>query len=177
MRDARGAAEQGDKVGQYRKRVIWMIYITGDTHGNQVMWDTCITPLLKKGDMIIVPGDFGIGFFNGKYWSEELFFDYIAGQEYMVLFCDGNHENFDKLNDYEISDWNGGKVHRICRNLIHLMRGEVYMLEGKKSLSWAVIPLRIKNIESREERGGQMKCPGRRNTEMRRRICKRMASR
>lgn len=56
-----------------------MIYITGDTHGNQVMWDACITPFLKKGDTIIIPGDFGIGFFDGMYGSEELFFDYIAG--------------------------------------------------------------------------------------------------
>lgn len=50
----------------------------------------------------------------------------------MVLFCEGNHENFEKLNGYEISDWNGGKVHRIRRNLIHFMRGEVYMVNGKK---------------------------------------------
>lgn len=96
------------------------------------MWDACITPFLKKGDTIIIPGDFGIGFFDGMYGSEELFFDYIAGQDYMVLFCEGNHENFEKLNGYEISDWNGGKVHRIRRNLIHLMRGEVYMVNGKK---------------------------------------------
>ena len=108
-----------------------MIYVTGDTHGNQVLWDIGITSFLKKGDIIIVTGDFGIGFFNGKYWAEEMFFDYLAEQEYTTLFCDGNHENFDKLKAYDISEWNGGKVHRIRDNVIHLMRGEIYEIEDR----------------------------------------------
>lgn len=76
-------------------------------------------------------GDFGIGFFDGRYWTEEMFYDYIAEQEYRVLFCDGNHENFDKLNGYEVSLWNGGRGHIIRKNLIHLMRGEVYKIDEK----------------------------------------------
>lgn len=109
-----------------------MIYVTGDTHGNQILWDACITSFLKPGDTIIVLGDFGIGFFDGKYWPEEMFFDYLAEQPYTVLFVDANHENFDKLNAYEVSEWNGGRVHRIRPNVIHLMRGEIYEIDGKK---------------------------------------------
>ena len=37
-----------------------MIYITGDTHGNQFKWLEQIDPVLKEGDIIIVCGDFGI---------------------------------------------------------------------------------------------------------------------
>ena len=49
-----------------------------------------------------------------------------------VLFIDGNHENFEILNSYEVEEWNGGKVHKISDKLIHLMRGQVYEIEGKK---------------------------------------------
>lgn len=87
-----------------------MTYVTGDTHGNQVLWDACITPFMKTGDMIIVAGDFGIEFFDGRYWSEEMFYDYLEEQPYTVFFCDGNHENFHKLNAYEVKEWNGGRV-------------------------------------------------------------------
>lgn len=106
-------------------------FVSGDMHGNQVLWDACINSFLKPGDTIIVLGDFGIGFFDGKYWTKEMFYDYIAEQEYRVLFCDGNHENFDKLNGYDVSLWNGGRVHAIRNNLIHLMRGEVFKINDK----------------------------------------------
>lgn len=42
--------------------VMNMIYVTGDTHGNQFKWLEQIDPILKEGDIIIVCGDFGIGF-------------------------------------------------------------------------------------------------------------------
>ena len=109
-----------------------MYYVTGDTHGDQILWDVCITKFLTSGDTIIVAGDFGFGFFDGRYWPQEMFFDYLAEQNYTVLFCDGNHENFDKLNQYEVSEWKGGRVHFIRENVIHLMRGEIYDIDQKK---------------------------------------------
>ena len=48
----------------------------------------------------------------------------------MVLFVDGNHENFDNLYSCPVEDWNGGKIHKIRHNLIHLMRGEIYQIDG-----------------------------------------------
>lgn len=107
-----------------------MIYDTGDIHANQYKWVEQIHPALSSGDILIVNGDFGIGFWNGRYWSEETFFDWISEQEYTVLFVDGNHENFNKLNDYPVELWNGGRIHKIRHNLIHLMRGEVYNIDG-----------------------------------------------
>lgn len=50
-----------------------MIYITGDTHGNQYKWVEQIEPVLSPSDTLIVTGDFGVGFWNGRYWSEETF--------------------------------------------------------------------------------------------------------
>lgn len=47
-----------------------------------------------------------------------------------MLFIDGNHEDFDKLDSYPVETWCGGKVHKIRNNVIHLMHGEVYCIEG-----------------------------------------------
>lgn len=107
-----------------------MIFITGDTHGNQYKWVEQIEPVLSSSDTIFVCGDFGIGFWDGKYWSEEKFYDFLSEQAYTVLFIDGNHENFEKLNKYPVERWCGGQVHKIRPNVIHLMRGEVYDIEG-----------------------------------------------
>lgn len=107
-----------------------MFYITGDTHGNQFKWVEQIEPTLSPADMILVCGDFGVGFWNVRYWSEETFYDFLSEQDYTILFIDGNHENFDKLNSYPVEIWCGGKVHKIRNNVIHLMRGEVYCIEG-----------------------------------------------
>lgn len=36
------------------------------------------------------------------------------------------------LNSYPTEIWNGGKVHKINDSLIHLMRGQIYTINGKK---------------------------------------------
>lgn len=36
------------------------------------------------------------------------------------------------LEEYPIEDWNGGKVQKITDNIIHLCRGNVFELDGKK---------------------------------------------
>lgn len=41
-----------------------------------------------------------------------------------------NHENHVLLDSYPISEWNGGKVHFIAPSIIHLMRGQVYNIDG-----------------------------------------------
>ena len=106
-----------------------MIYTTGDTHANQYKWAEQIDAVLSPTDIILVCGDFGIGFWSGRYWSEETFYDFLSEQKYTVLFIDGNHENFDKLYSYPVEIWCGGKVHKIRHNIIHLMRGEIYCID------------------------------------------------
>lgn len=109
-----------------------MICVTGDTHGNRELWYDCINNSLNDGDTIIILGDFGFSFFDGMSLTEGEFYDYLTEKNYTVLFIDGNHENFDKLNAYPIDYWNGGRVHYIRKNVIHLMRGEIYDIDGKK---------------------------------------------
>lgn len=102
--------------------------VFGDPHGRpDVIWEVIQNTL---GSINICVGDFGHGFI-GDYCSEEKFYDYIAEQDTLILFVDGNHEDFSKLNSLPVSIWNGGKVHMIRHNLIHLMRGEVYTINEK----------------------------------------------
>ena len=108
-----------------------MILVTGDTHGT-IDYDKvdCLNKnkILGKNDYLIIAGDFG-GVWN-SYTLEESLAPY-AKLPFTVLFVDGNHENFDLLNAYPVSIWNGGKIHKIKDNIIHLMRGQIFTIEGK----------------------------------------------
>lgn len=105
-----------------------MIYITGDMHGDYSRFKKM--PNIKKNDFLIVCGDFGFIWDGSK--KENLMLKKIGKFKYKVLFVDGCHENYDLLNKYEVSDWNGGKAQVISGNLIHLMRGNVYNLGDTK---------------------------------------------
>ena len=82
---------------------------------------------MTRDDYVIVTGDFGIWDKSKeqKYWLE-----WLSKKTFTVLFVDGNHENFDLLNSYPVKTWNGGKVHVIKDNILHLMRGQVFQIEG-----------------------------------------------
>ncbi len=112
-----------------------MLYITGNMHGEMARFEDSRLRKLKKGDTLIVCGDFGFLWDGGP--KEEKNLKKLGSKKYQILFVDGTHENFDLLDSYPISDWNGGKVQQISGNLYHLMRGQVYTLEGKKSLPLA----------------------------------------
>ena len=106
-----------------------MVYVTGDLHGEYARFSDPTFRRLKKGDTLIVCGDFGFLWKGGK--KEEALLRKIGKKRYTVLFLDGRHENFELLNAYPVTDWNGGKAQVISGNLIHLLRGELYTLEGE----------------------------------------------
>ena len=58
--------------------------------------------------------------------------DWLDCKSFTTLFVSGNHENFDRLMTYPVEEWHGGKIQKIRPSVIHLMRGQVYELEGKK---------------------------------------------
>lgn len=114
-----------------------MIYITGDVHGAISIGKRLNTKnfpqqkTLTKDDYVIISGDFGLVWANDKedlYWLKWLH----KKKSFTTLFIDGNHENHDLLDAYPVEMWNGGKVHRINDSVIHLMRGQVFEIEGKK---------------------------------------------
>ncbi len=106
-----------------------MIYITGDTHGDYKRFTQPQLKKLKKGDTLIVCGDFGFIWDNSK--REQKLLKKLGKKKYDLCFVDGTHENFELLNAYEVTEWNGGKVHNISGRLFHLMRGQIFSIEGK----------------------------------------------
>ena len=110
-----------------------MILVTGDTHGEQARMkyymDQCGAADWTEDDYLIVCGDFGYLFADDL--SEHAFLDDLAGQRWQILFVDGNHENFPAIFRCPEEKWHGGRVHRIRQNIRHLMRGQVFEIEGK----------------------------------------------
>ena len=110
-----------------------MIYVTGDVHGDINRFSEEHIPgesSMTNEDYLIICGDFGFIFTNSA--EEKGYLDILEKKPYNILWVDGNHENFDAISQYPIEIWNGGKIHRIRKNIIHLMRGQVFEIENKR---------------------------------------------
>ena len=87
---------------------------------------------MTKEDYVIVCVDFGGVWNKGKEDKEEtMLLDWLDCKSFTTLFVDGNHENFDRLYDYPVENWHGGKVHKIRPSVIHLMRGQVFDIDDR----------------------------------------------
>lgn len=108
-----------------------MIFVTGDCHSN-------FTKFTKRNfeeqrdmthdDYVLICGDFG-GIWDGSD-AENSNLDQLNNRPFTTLFVDGNHENFDLLATFPVEEWHGGKVHRIRPNILHLMRGQLFDIDG-----------------------------------------------
>ena len=112
-----------------------MIYVTGDIHGNpsRLKKDNLakVGIEIKADDYVIICGDFGL-LWGGKYQKEaDWWLEWLNDKPFTTLFVDGNHENFEMLNALPVENWQGGKVHKVRENVLHLMRGEIFTIEGK----------------------------------------------
>jgi predicted phosphodiesterase len=107
-----------------------MVFVTGDTHGDPNRLNKNDLKFLNEGDTLIVCGDFG--FIWDKSRAEEKILKSLSKRKYNICFIDGTHENFDLLNAYPLTMWNGGKVHQISDNIYHLMRGQIFEIDGLK---------------------------------------------
>ena len=105
-----------------------MYYLTGDMHGDDSRIYDKEWYKLKAGDTLIVLGDFGFLWDGSEREKQALKF--LSTRKFTIVFLDGTHENFDMLNACRVTRWKGGKVHRVGPNLYHLMRGQVFNLDG-----------------------------------------------
>ena len=108
-----------------------MIYVTGDCHGNFRRFQSDCFPEqanMTKDDTVIITGDCGGVWFGDSRDDETL--DWLERLPFTLAFVCGNHENYDALERYPVDDWHGGKVHRIRPHVLHLMRGQIFELEG-----------------------------------------------
>ena len=84
-----------------------MIYVTGDTHANLDIGKLSSRRFkeqkeMSKDDYLIVCGDFGLvqdGSAREMYWQ-----DWLTGRNFTTLWIDGNHENFDILYEFPLTD-------------------------------------------------------------------------
>lgn len=110
-----------------------MFYITGDTHGDFTRLSNKNWPAAKsltKDDVLVICGDFGGVWADTK--DQKYWLDWLEERPFTVCFADGNHENFDALDAYPVATWNGGKVHFVRPHVIHLMRGQVFDIQGAR---------------------------------------------
>ena len=110
-----------------------MIFITGDTHGDVRRFSTesfFEQKEMTKDDYVIILGDFGLVWdWHGESNYEKNWLDWLENKPFTTLFIDGNHENHDRLDAMEVEEWNGGRVHKVRPSVIHLMRGQVYIID------------------------------------------------
>ena len=120
------------------------IYITGDIHGelgihrlNSRNWPVGRT--LTKSDYVIILGDFGLVYnWKGESPEERYWLDWLERKPWTTLFIDGNHENFDRLfsDEFDVRPWMGGQARFIRESVIHLIRGEIYEIDGLSFLAF-----------------------------------------
>jgi DNA repair exonuclease SbcCD nuclease subunit len=114
-----------------------MIIITGDTHMDidyhklhRKNFDRKIYRNITEEDYLIICGDAGVVWDDSN--RNKRFINYLSNKKWTTLFVDGNHENHEALENLPVEIWNGGKIHRINDKIIHLMRGQVFTIEGLK---------------------------------------------
>ena len=70
-----------------------MVYVTGDMHGEFKRFRDSKIKRLKKGDTLIICGDFGFFWNDSK--EEKDVIKKLEEKEFNIAFVDGCHENFD----------------------------------------------------------------------------------
>lgn len=107
-----------------------MLYVTGDIHADIRRLKGRAAKQLKKGDILLVCGDFGF-LWDGS--PKELrLLDWLGKRPYQILFVEGTHDNIDLLSGYPEETLYGGQVRRVSGNCCQLLRGECYEIEGKR---------------------------------------------
>lgn len=109
------------------------LFLTGDTHadfGRFRKGEYSELDCLSKEDYVLICGDFGGIWDNSsreKYWLA-----WLNERPFTTLFVSGNHENYDRLQKFPVSRWHGGDVQYIRSSIIHLMRGQIFDIDGKQ---------------------------------------------
>lgn len=108
------------------------VIVTGDKHAESrtlFNLDLLVNNFTKE-DLVIVLGDFGFIWNKNKVVKN---LEALGSQlNYTLCFLDGNHENFPLISSLEkIIEWNGGRAGLLPGGIIHLLRGEIYQINGK----------------------------------------------
>lgn len=108
-----------------------------DCHGDFTKFSTdnfLIGKELGKNDYVIILGDVGILWDKELSKNEKYWINWLENKPWTTLFIAGNHCNFDRLEQYPIEEWNGGRVSFLRPSVIYLQYGEIFDIAGKKIL-------------------------------------------
>ena len=113
-----------------------MIYITGDTHGDFTRIEHfCERFSPTRDDIMIILGDAGFNYYGGK--RDQRAKQRMADMPITIFSIHGNHEmRPGKIPTYHTEKWQGGYVfvEEAYPNLLFAVDGEVYNLDGHKSI-------------------------------------------
>jgi len=114
-----------------------MMFLTGDTHGLLEIEKLRANnfPLgesLTRDDLVVVLGDFGLLWNDPPRRDELRALEELEASPWTTLFVDGNHENFRLLRALPEEERFGAPVGVISPHVLHLRRGYVYILGGKR---------------------------------------------
>ena len=105
-----------------------MIYVTGDVHGDVGRFKSKAAKRLRKGDTLLVCGDFGFVWDGSP--KEQRTLKWLGKRPYHILFLDGTHDNLDLLAGYPEVELFGGRARQVSGNCYYLPRGGIYTIES-----------------------------------------------
>lgn len=107
-----------------------MIYVTGDLHGEIGRFQSDGMKQLRKGDTLLVCGDFGFVWDGSA--AEKKLLQKLGKKKYQILFVPGCHDNYDLLREYPEVEFAGGRARQISGGVYELLWGEIYTVEDKR---------------------------------------------
>lgn len=107
-----------------------MICVIGDTHGDYSRFSDKKIRSLKRGDYLIICGDFGF-LWEGTD-KERSILKKIGAKPFTTLFVTGSHDNYDLLSRFPEENLMGGMARNITGNLFMLSSGYIFNIDGKK---------------------------------------------
>ena len=108
-----------------------MICIISDTHGDMGAFAHKKIRSLKKGDTLIILGDFGFLWDDSP--KEHQILKKIGSRHYNTLFVTGYNDNAALYDQFPEDEFFGGKGRWISGNL-YMLSGGIYEIEGQKIL-------------------------------------------
>ena len=112
-----------------------MLYVIGDVHGEREVnkLNSDRTEHIGKDDTVVILGDFGLLWCNPPTKSELWWLKWLVNRPFQVCFIDGNHENFDLLDNLKTEEFAGGLAgvafEMDGKKIYHLKRGEIYTID------------------------------------------------
>ncbi len=108
-----------------------MIFLTADTHADIERLISKDTKSIKKGDTLIILGDFGFVWDDSK--EETKILKKLSKLPFKILFLDGTRDKLPTINKYPDTVYNSAAAKEIVKNKIfYIKRGEVLEIEHKK---------------------------------------------